>query len=128
MLKATYVAMIVALTSLGSIGTTYASQGTVEAEVRKYFKDIPVMVAIARCESGFVHYDASQPNGVKKNPDSSASGVLQIMLSVHEDDARVLKLNLLSLQGQLAYGRHLYEQNGTRDWKSSRDCWGKRKK
>ncbi len=100
-----------------------ASQ-SVEEYVREYFKDVPVMIDIARCESRFRQLDA---NGkVLKNPTSTAMGAFQIMASLHAGPAQNnLGLNIYTLQGNAAYARYLYEKNGTRDWNASKACWGK---
>lgn len=98
----------------------------VQETVQSYFSDLPVMARIARCESGFKHFDAGGPNGLVTNPNprSSASGVFQILLKTHGPEAAKLGLDIKTVDGQLRYARHLYEQNGTRDWNASRNCWG----
>lgn len=119
------VAMMAAI-SLTLITTTHAAVNpTVETRVQNYFRDAPVMVRIAKCESGFVHYDPSRPDGVLKNPNSSARGVFQILTSAHGKRAKRLGHDLWTLEGNLAYAKYLYRQNGTRDWNASRHCWGK---
>lgn len=95
----------------------------VEGEVRAYFKDEPILVEIARCESEFRHWEA--PGVVlKNNQGSSATGVMQIMASVHEKDANVLGYDLEDLHGNMAYAKWLYEKQGTKPWEASRYCWG----
>ena len=126
MKKATYVAVMTAMLSLALTTTTYANQNAqVEQMVRAYFKDAPVMVKIAKCESGFKHFDPNGPNGLNTNPDprSSASGVFQILLKTHGPKARRLGFDITTVKGQLGYARHLYKLGGTRDWKESRSCW-----
>lgn len=97
---------------------------SVEEYVREQFKDAPVMIDIARCESRFRQFDS---NGkVLKNPTSSAMGVFQVMASLHAESAKKnLGLDIYSLEGNAAYARHLYEKNGTRDWNASKHCWAK---
>lgn len=99
---------------------------TVEERVHTYFADIPVMIAIAKCESEFRQFD--KDGKVLKNPNSSAMGVFQIMASVHEETASKLGFNIYELEGNMAYARHLYEKQGTKPWeadKTSPACWGK---
>lgn len=120
------VAMVGAiLASLAITTATYANP-RIERLVRSYFKDAPVMVRIAKCESGFHHYDPHRPSRLLTNPDprSSASGVFQILLKTHGPTAAKLGIDLRTVEGQLQYARHLYRQNGTRDWTASRSCWG----
>lgn len=96
---------------------------TTEAAVRAHFKDIPVMIQIARCESTFRQFDSA--GQVLKNPTSSAKGAFQIMESLHKEPARKLGYDILTLEGNMAYARHLYEKQGTRPWNASAKCWNK---
>lgn len=126
MKKVTYVAVMTAMVILALTTTTYANPNAqVERVVRAYFRDLPVMVNIAKCESGFEHFDPSGPNGLNTNPDprSSASGVFQILLKTHGPKAHRLGLDITTVAGQLGYARHLYKRGGTSDWKASKACW-----
>ena len=96
----------------------------VEAEVRSYFKDIPVMVNIARCESTFRH-TLSDGSVLRGKVDSADTGVMQINLRYHEARADSLGYDLHDLHGNMAYARALYEEQGTQPWKSSQACWQK---
>lgn len=98
------------------------SQTHAEAIVREYFKDIPVMIQVARCESGFRQTlaDGSVLRGVV---DSADTGVMQINKRYHEKAAASLGLDLDDIAGNLAYARHLYEKQGTQPWNASASCW-----
>lgn len=101
---------------------TMAEAGpTVEKQVRRYFAAHPVLINIAKCESKMRHFD--EKGRVLKNPNSSASGVMQIMLSYHRKPAARLGLDLRTLDGNLRYALHLYKHEGTRPWNASRHCW-----
>lgn len=101
-----------------------AAPQTVEEYVREYFKDAPVMVDIARCESRFRQFDSA--GKVLKNPHSTAMGAFQIMASLHAGAAdRNLGLDIYSLEGNAAYARYLYQTQGTAPWNASKACWGK---
>ncbi len=102
--------------------TTHARSYT-EQEVRKTFASHPVLISIAKCESGMRHFD--DKGRVLKNPASSATGVMQIMSSVHRRPAARLGFDIHKLEGNLAYARHLYRTEGTKPWKASRHCWKK---
>jgi hypothetical protein len=95
-----------------------------EAAVREYFKDIPVMIQVARCESHFRQTlaDGSVLQGVV---DSADTGVMQINKRYHSAAATSMGLHLDDLYGNMAYARHLYETQGTRPWNASSACWGK---
>jgi len=87
----------------------------IEASVRFYFADIPVMADIAKCETNFRQY----------NPDGSPMydatgtyiGVFQIAKSIHTTAAKSLGLDLATIDGNMMYARHLYESSGTAPWK-----------
>ncbi|HEV8666897.1 MAG TPA: hypothetical protein VN665_03580 [Candidatus Paceibacterota bacterium] len=96
---------------------------TVQQYVTEYFADEPVMIAIAGCESHFRQYD--KDGSVLKNPTTSAIGVMQIMSSVHNERAADLGIDIYTTQGNLAFAKFLYDNNGTAPWNASRGCWGK---
>lgn len=100
-----------------------ASIGSTEDAVRSYFKDIPVMIQIARCESGFRHTmaDGTILRGVV---DSADTGVMQINKRYHQSAASTMGFDLDDLQGNMAYARNLYEKQGTQPWSASSPCWG----
>lgn len=95
-----------------------------EQYVRQYFKDIPIMVQIARCESTFrqLDEDGSIHRGRVNNADV---GVMQINEYYHLDTAMDKDLDIYTIEGNTAYARDLYERQGTRPWNSSKPCWGK---
>ena len=95
-----------------------------EQYVRQYFKDIPIMVQIARCESTFrqLTSDGDIHRGRVNNADV---GVMQINEFYHGDKAEQENLDLHTIEGNVAYARELYERQGTQPWKSSKACWGK---
>ena len=100
------------------------SNSKTEAAVREYFKDIPVMIQIARCESHFRHTlaDGTILHGVV---DSADTGVMQINARYHAKAAAAMGISLDDLTGNMAYARHLYETQGTAPWNASSACWGK---
>jgi hypothetical protein len=81
------------------------------------------MIAIAGCESHFRQYD--KDGSVLKNPNSSAIGIMQIMSSAHNDRAADLGIDIYTTQGNLAFAKKLYDEQGTAPWNSSKGCWGK---
>jgi len=96
----------------------------VEALVRSYFEDIPVMVSIARCESTFTH-TLADGSVLKGRVDNADTGVMQINLRYHEERAKSLGYDVHDLEGNLAYARLLYEEKGTQPWNASAPCWRK---
>lgn len=97
--------------------------GSVEDIVRTYFKDTPIMIEIARCESQFtqINPNTGLVNRGRVNP--SDLGVMQINEYYHNTEAKKMGLDLSTLEDNLAYARHLYEAEGTRPWNASKACW-----
>ena len=95
---------------------------TVKEAVEEYFSDIPILVSVARCESRFRHFndDGTLHRGEVNEFDV---GVMQVNEHYHLESAQKLKLNLHTLEGNLAYARYLYEREGTQPWSSSKKCW-----
>jgi len=87
-------------------------QAAVEKRVREYFADVPVMIEIARCESKFRQFTDS--GAVLRS--AGMIGVFQFYEVVHSNAARALGHDLATLEGNLAYARHLYTQSGTQPW------------
>jgi|SRR3989338_650928 len=97
---------------------------SVESDVREYFRDIPILAEVAKCESGFKHVGG---NGeiIKGKVNRGDLGVMQINKYYHEKDALKLGLDLKTLQGNMAFARKLYDKYGTNPWQSSSECWEK---
>ena len=102
--------------------TVVSDPSTVEAKVRDYFADIPIMIEIARCESTFRHH---LPNGqvLRGYVDKADTGVMQINLRYHQATADRLGLDLEDIYDNMAYARNLYERKGTQPWNASAPCW-----
>lgn len=92
--------------------------------VEEYFQDIPILVDVASCESRFTQFN---PDGTilrgEANPDDV--GVMQINEKYHLETSRKLGLDIHTLEGNMAYGRYLYEKFGTDPWEYSSKCWKK---
>jgi hypothetical protein len=105
-----------------SISSAHAA--TIEEEVRNYFKDAPVMIAIAQCESKFKQF-GTDGSALLGGWGGGMIGVFQIFESVHKKSASALGFDLATLEGNLGYAKHLYTQEGTTPWNSSKSCWQK---
>ena len=97
-------------------------EGGTELAVREYFKDIPVMIQIARCESHFRH-TLADGSVLQGRVDSADTGVMQINKRYHLGTANKLGLDITELEDNMAYARHLYEKQGTQPWSASAPCW-----
>ena len=131
-LFATSVAIAPPETAYGSIAETsntkeieVASNSLdTESIVRSYFRDIPVMIQVARCESTF-RQTLADGSVLRGKADSDDTGVMQINLRYHGVKAASLNLNLNDIYHNMAYARYLYETQGTQPWSASSPCWGK---
>ncbi len=112
---------IPATTTTTNISLDPFNSDDVEAKVRQDFADVPVMIRIAKCESGFRQFD---PYG---NPlfggTGGMVGVFQEAAAIHGDSAAALGFNINTLDGNLGYARYLYETQGTAPWLGSVACW-----
>lgn len=106
--------------------TTHQKTAKTNAEgtVRDYFKDIPIMARIAWCESKYYHTDPKSGQTIRGIINRNDIGIMQINEVYHGKAAESLGLDIYSLDGNLRYARHLYSIEGTRPWRSSKDCWG----
>lgn len=99
-----------------------ANPEKVEAAVRTYFEDTPIMVEIAQCESHYRHLDQDGEihRGEVNNQDV---GVMQINEYYHLESSQKLGYDIYTLEGNLGYAQYLYEKQGTQPWASSSPCW-----
>lgn len=92
-----------------------------ENRVRQYFSDAPLMAEIARCESRFRQFtDSGKPL------DGGAGGMIglfQVHAAVHAKYAKSIGMDIYTVDGNLAYARKLYTEEGTDPWLSSFSCW-----
>lgn len=99
---------------------------TLEKYVREYFKETPILAEIARCESTFrqVGKDGKVLRGEANKSDL---GLLQVNEYYHGEKALDLGFDLSTVNGNLAYGKYLYDKEGTKPWSASEKCWGSKK-
>ena len=113
----------------GQATTTAASSFTntiypkaMEAYLRKEYADTPILVDIARCESNF-HQFGKDGEVVRGVVNSADVGVMQINEKYHADMAKKLGMDLYTVEGNIAYAKHLYNEQGSQPWISSSRCW-----
>jgi hypothetical protein len=95
-----------------------------EAYVKDYFKDEPVLYEIAKCESTMRH---TLPSGsvIRGKVNSSDVGLMQINEIYHLKKAKSLGFDIHTLEGNMAYAKYLFEKEGVQPWSSSSKCWKK---
>lgn len=99
------------------------SSKDIEAYVRSQFADTPLLVEIARCESTFRQFDENG-NIIRGRVNKQDVGVMQINEKYHADEAVKLGYNIYTTEGNVAFGKYLFEKSGAQPWSSSSPCWG----
>lgn len=97
---------------------------TDEEIVREYFKDAPVMIRIAFCESTFRQND-KDGNVLRGVQNSKDVGIMQINEYFHADKAKQMNLDIHAIEGNMEFARYLFEREGTRPWNASKKCWNR---
>lgn len=100
------------------------SAPTVEEYVREYYKETPILAEIAKCESRFRQFDETG-HLLRGEVVSQDMGIMQINEYFHAKTAEKLGIDLKTMEGNLAYGKYLYEKEGATPWKPSQKCWEK---
>jgi hypothetical protein len=95
---------------------------SIEAYVRDYFADAPILAEISKCESGFRQFN-SKGNVVRGKVNSDDVGIMQINTFYHGDSAEKLGFDLYSMDGNLGFAKWLYKKYGSDPWVHSSKCW-----
>ena len=105
----------------------FVTSAEVKEAVVSSFADTPEMIAIAECESKFRQY---RRNGrvLYGGYGGGMVGVYQIYEAIHAPMAAALGHNLTTLEGNLGYAKHLYEEENTTPWNASSHCWSEKVK
>jgi hypothetical protein len=105
------------VTSSRATSTSLQTPAEIEKRVSEYFTDVPVMIEIAKCESKFRQYtDAG--NVLRGGGSGGMIGIFQFYELIHKAPALALGFDIETVEGNIAYARHIYEQEGTRPWAS----------
>ncbi|MDE1974896.1 MAG: hypothetical protein KGI49_00045 [Patescibacteria group bacterium] len=109
-------------TTSGQAVSDTESANEVEAYVRGAYADEPILIDVAFCESTFRQFDKDGAV-VRGKVNHGDVGVMQINEYYHADEAKRLGDDLYTLQGNVAFGKYLYQKYGTDPWSSSEKCW-----
>ena len=101
----------------------YQDRKTVEKYLLSQYADTPILYDIARCESTFAQFD-KDGKVVRGRVNNADVGVMQINEKFHADSATKLGYDLYTMEGNVAYAKHLYREQGAAPWKASSKCWG----
>jgi hypothetical protein len=96
----------------------------VEKYLRENYADTPLLIEIARCESGFTHY-RKDGNVLRGRVDNRDVGVMQINEHYHLERAEKLGFDIHTIDGNIGYAKRLYQDQGAAPWSASSSCWSK---
>lgn len=102
--------------------TSIPTSKELEKKAKAYFKNDPILVDIARCESRFRQVDKNG-NVLRGDINKGDLGLMQINEYYHADAAKTLGLDLKTVDGNMAYAKYLYDREGGQPWISSSKCW-----
>ncbi|HYC79547.1 MAG TPA: peptidoglycan-binding domain-containing protein [Candidatus Binatia bacterium] len=88
----------------------------VESRVRASFPDMPEMVGIAQCESGFRQFNADG-TPLRGGTAKRYIGIFQIDEQLHRARALSMAYDINTVDGNIAYARYMYFASGTNPWK-----------
>ena len=100
-----------------------SAKRSLEGIVRDYYSDTPLLVEIARCETRYRQYD-KDGKVFRGRIDNNDVGIMQVNERYHLKRAEKLGFDIYTLEGNLAYAKYLYLEEGSDPWASSSACWG----
>ena len=103
---------------------TPTSTALVKAAIIKEFGENSIMVRIAGCEGHFYQIDPKTGEALRGQINPLDRGVFQINEYYHLDASKKMGIDILTLEGNIAYARYLYDTQGTAPWNWSKECWG----
>lgn len=113
-----------ASTTENTASTTLNEQAkSYRAEVREYFKNDPILVDIARCESTYRQFD-KDGSVIRGKVNPKDVGIMQINERYHLERSKELGYDIYTVEGNLGYAKRMYEDQGAAPWSASQRCWG----
>lgn len=100
-----------------NLGNVITPVLTIEERIKQELGD--EFVRIASCESTLKQFN---DDGTVLISHTNDKGLFQVN-HIHWNDAIRLGIDLDTIDGQIAYAKHLKEKNGTKDWFMSKKCW-----
>lgn len=104
---------------------TIIKEETIKERLIREFGVDSIMIKIAWCESRYNQFnpDGSVHRGIINSHDV---GIFQINETYHLQDSKRMGINIYTVEGNIAYARYLYKNQGTRPWNWSKEtCWDK---
>jgi len=97
------------------------SAQSLEQLILQEFPKDPVMVLVAKAESGMRQFD--KDGNVIVNKKTNDVGLFQISVKYHGETAKRLGLDIYTLEGNIAYTKYLLKTQGLNAWVHSRIRW-----
>ena len=104
---------------------TEIKEKTIEEIIQEEFADTPIMIEVARCESHLKQFERDGLTVLRGKITPEDVGVFQINEYFHLSSSKQMKLDIHTLEGNIAYAKYLYKTQGTQPWRASKACWGK---
>jgi len=104
--------------------TAIVNPVTLQNYVQEYFRETPILAKVAKCESRNRQFGLDG-QVLRGEVNSADVGLMQINEHYHDDEAVKMGLDLKTVDGNLAYAKHLYEEEGTAPWNASKKCWNR---
>lgn len=105
---------------------SFSTSNEIESYLHEQYFDAPILIEIARCESEFRQFDKNG-NIIRGRANPDDVGVMQINEFYHLETARKMGIDLKTTEGNVAFGKYLYNKYGTSPWSASEPCWSKSK-
>ena len=94
---------------------------TQEEKIKRLIDD-EVLEKIAWCESHLQQFNADG-TVLKSHYGTPDYGIFQIN-DVHFEEAERLDMDVMTIEGNIAFGKYLYGREGARPWSASHECHG----
>lgn len=88
----------------------------IERIIRGAFSDIPDMITIAKCESGFRQFN-NDGSVLRGGGTGRYLGIFQIDENIHTQKALSMGFDIKTVEGNIGYARQLHSASGTNPWK-----------
>ncbi|MGB8816216.1 MAG: hypothetical protein WCC74_03245 [Minisyncoccia bacterium] len=98
------------------------TKGEILARAKVIFKEDPILLDIAFCESSLRHYN-TDGEVLRGKVNSADMGLMQINTKYHAEKASELGFDLETPEGNMQYAKWLYDKEGGQPWISSSKCW-----
>lgn len=113
-------------TTFSDVRPIPVTQSEVKEYVQEVFKQTPILISVAKCESTYRQFKNDNADQVLRGTiDKQDVGVMQINEHYQLASAQSLGYDIYTTEGNIAYSLYLYGKEGTAPWSASKFCWSK---